>query len=126
MTTPNRPVVLLRTSMDSYSEHLGSTFFTKDRIEKKQYTVWILAALGLILGIWVVAGLEVMTSVEAISSSLISSSLNGITGPSLYAGLLAILTAGFVGILFMVHNARQAAWHEPIRDFAGFAWDVQD
>ena len=120
------PVALLRTSMDDYSDHLGSTFFTKDRIEKKQYTVWIVAALGLILGIWVVAGLELMSSVEAISSILISSNLIGMTGASLYAGLLAVLMAGFVGILFLVHRARRASWHEPVRGFAGFAWDVQD
>jgi len=25
-----------------------------------------------------------------------------------------------------VHRARQASWHEPVRGFAGFAWDVQD
>ena len=44
----------------------------------------------------------------------------------LYAGLLAILGAGLVGILFTRHRARQASWHEPVRGFAGFAWDVLD
>ncbi len=79
-----------------------------DRIDKKQHTVWILAALSLILGVGVVAGLEVMTSVQAISPGLVSSNLIGIIGPPLYAGLLAVLAAGLVGILFMVHSARQA------------------
>jgi hypothetical protein len=44
----------------------------------------------------------------------------------LYAGLLAVLSAGFVGILFTLHRARQASRHESVRGFAGFAWDVQD
>ncbi len=48
------------------------------------------------------------------------------TAAPLYAGLLAVLSAGFVGILFTLHRARQASWHEPVRGFAGFAWDVQD
>jgi len=120
------PVSLIKTSMDNYSESLASQFFGKDKVDHGEYTVWIVAALGLILSIWVVAGLGLMTSVEAISSILISPSFGGMTAAPLYAGLLAVLSAGFVGILFTLHRARQASWHEPVRGFAGFAWDVQD
>jgi len=120
------PVALLRTSMENCSESLTSQFFAKDKANRSGNTIWIVAALGLILSIWVVAGLGLMTSIEAISSILISPSFGGIATAPLYAGLLAILSAGFVGILFTVHRARQAAWHEPVRDFAGFAWEVQD
>jgi hypothetical protein len=120
------PVALIKTSIDNYSESLSAQFFGKDKVDRGEYTVWIFAALGLILSIWVVAGLGLMTSVEAISSILISPSFGGMAAAPLYAGLLAVLSAGFVGILFTVHRARQAAWHEPIRGFAGFAWDVQD
>ena len=120
------PVALIKTSMDNYSESLTSKFFGKDKVDHGEYTVWIVAALGLILSIWVVAGLGLMTSVEAISSILISPGFGDIAAAPLYAGLLAVLSAGFVGILFTVHRARQTAWHEPVRGFAGFAWDVQD
>ncbi len=66
------PVSILKTSMDNYSQNLASQFFGKDKVDHGEYTVWIVAALGLILSIWVVAGLGLMTSVEAISSILIS------------------------------------------------------
>jgi uncharacterized BrkB/YihY/UPF0761 family membrane protein len=112
--------------MDHYSESLSSQFFGKDKVDHGEYTAWIVAVLGLILSIWVVAGLGVMTSVEAISSVLISPSLGGIAAAPLYAGLLAVLSAGFVALLFTVHRARKVSWHEPVRGFAGFAWDVKD
>ena len=120
------PVAVLRTSMAEYSDHLASKFFSRDLIDRKPYTIWIFAALSMILGIWVVAGLELMTSVADISSGVLPSSLLTVAAAPLYAGLLAGLTIPFIGILFMVHRARQPAWREPVIGFAGFAWELQD
>ena len=119
------PVAVLKTSMAKYCDHLGSKFFSKDLIDRKPYTIWIFAALGMILGIWVVAGLELMTAIAAVSSGFLSSSLLAAAAP-LYAGLLVGLTISFIGILFMVHRARQPACHEPVSGFAGFVWELQD
>lgn len=111
--------------MEKYSARLHARFFTHEQIEN-QYTIWIVAALAIIVGIWVVAGLEVMSSVTAISSGLLRSASIGFVSAPLYGALLTLLLAAFVGALSMIHRARRPEPGVRENGFAGFAWEPLD
>ena len=76
-------------------------------------------------GMWLVGGLGFLGSLLALIVSFIPPGQIKVGSPTLYVGILVVLTVLFVAIPFVVFAIRKPHWRDPASDFAPFTWEAE-
>lgn len=76
-------------------------------------------------GMWLVGGVGFLGSLLALILSFIPPGQIKVGSPTLYVGILIVLSVALVAVPFVIYAVRKPHWRDPESDFAPFTWEAE-
>lgn len=75
-------------------------------------------------GMWIIGGAGFLGSLLAFLFSFIPPNQISVGSPTMYVGILVVLTLFFVACPFVIYAVKKDSWRSPDADFAPFTWQT--